>query len=240
MKSRIVLTGLAIMVLMSSCVSKKMFLTMQDAYEHKTDSLVSVTDDLNARLESGEFDFESTKQDFLISDASKNDQIADLEKQLKELQSGFNEMSQTLSATQDKYETTQSQKDQASYQMARMNSEIVKLKQDTASINYALKLQRRKSANLKTSLDQQKERYSTDIDTKNEKISQLKKESETARLKAKELERQLAIKQKQLTEVGENFIALRKEMLKANGQGTTIDPNTNTNVSNIAKSLGQY
>lgn len=213
---------------------------MQNVYESQTDSLVSVTDDLNTRLSSGESDFESTKQDLMISDASKNDQISSLEKQLEELQSGFDEISRSLSDTENKYKTTQSEKDQVSYQMARMNSELAKLRQDTVSLNYALKLVQRKASNLQTSLDQQKEKYSTDVNTHRQEIDNLKKEVETARLKKKELERQLTIKQKQIETVNESFIALRKDLVKAKAKGEALDPNTNANVNKVAKSLGQY
>jgi len=240
MKIRFILPVLAIMMLMSSCVSKKTFLAMQDAYISQTDSLVTVTDDLNMRLDSGEDDFEATKQDFMINDASKNDQIATLESQLKELQSGFDEITRTLSDTKDMYKTTQSEKDQASYQMARMNSDLVKLRQDTLSLNYALELERRKSANLQLSLDQQKEKYSSDVNAHKEDIAKLMKETKTSQLKMKEIERQLTVKQSQIDEISDNFIALRKELLRAKTQGETIDPNQNANISKIAKSLEQY
>lgn len=240
MKMRFFLFVLAIMVLMSSCVSKKKFLTMQDTYVAQTDSLVDVTEDLNSQLNSGEVDFESTKQDFMINDASKNDQIAALETELKELQSGFDEITRTLSDTKDMYKTTQSEKDQASYQMARMNSDLVRLRQDTVSLNYALKLERRKGSGLQTSLDQQKDKYSTDINSYSEEIDALKKATETSRLKTKELERQLTLKQKQMDEIGESFIALRKDLLRAKTQGELLDPNTNDNVSKMAKGLGQF
>lgn len=213
---------------------------MQDTYQYQTDSLVAVTDDLNSKLVSGESDFESTKQDFMINDAFKNDQIAALEKELKELQSSFDEVTQSLSDTKNKYEATQSEKDQVSYQMARMNSELIRLKQDTVSLNYALELERRKAANLQTSLDQQVERYSDDMSVKNDEIDKLKKEKETALLKTKEIERQLTIKQKQISEISDSFVELRKELLRAKGQGEAIDPNKNSSISKIAKSLGQY
>ncbi len=231
---------LAILVLMSSCVSKKKFLAMESDYMAQTDSLVTVTDDLNSQLTSGEADFETTKQDLMLSDAEKNDQIAVLEIQLKELQSGFDEITATLADTKDMYKTTQSEKEQASYQMVRMNKELVKLRQDTLSLNYALKLERQKADNIQTSLDQEKEKYTTDMSARKQEIQDMKKAQEASRLKEKELERQLAIKQKQMDEVNAAFIALRKDMLRAKTQGTAIDPNSNANVSKIAKSLGQY
>ena len=240
MKSLIVYSTLAIMVLFSSCVSKKAFLAMQTDYVSQTDSLVDVTEDLNKKLQSGELDFESTKQDLMINDASKNDQIAELENKLKELQSGFDALSHTLADTKSQVETTQSAKEQAGYQMARMNSELVALRQDTVSLNYAIKVERRKVSGLETSLGQQREKYSTDVNLHKQEIVQMKKEVEVSRLKTKELERQLSIKQKQMDEVGESFIALRKELLKAKTQGEIIDPVTNANVDKLAKSLGQY
>lgn len=212
---------------------------MQDTYVTQADSLVAVTDDLNSQLNTGEEDFEATKQDLMISDASKNDQIASLEMQMKELQGGFDEITRTLSDTEDMYQTTQSEKDQASYKMARMNSDLVKLRQDTVSLNYAITLQRRKASHLQTSLDQQKEKYSTDINSHKKSASELKKETETSRLKTKELERQLTLKQKQIDAINANFIALRKDLLRAKTQGEVIDPNKNGNVSKMAKSLGQ-
>lgn len=239
MKIRFVLPVLAIMVLMSSCVSKKKYLSMQDAYIAKTDSLVTVTDGLNTMLVAGEGDFEATKQDFMINDASKTDKIFSLENQLKELQSGFDEITRTLSDTESMYKATQSEKDQASYQMARMNSDLVKLRQDTVSINYALRLERRKAANLETSLEQQIEKYSTDIGAYKQDIAELKKESATSQLKAKELERQLTLKQKQIDEINDSFVELRKDLLRAKAQGEAIDPNSNANIGKIAKSIGQ-
>lgn len=239
MKLRFVLPVLAIMVLMSSCVSKKKFLAMQDSYISQTDSLVTVNDDLNTMLSSGETDFESTKQDFMINDASKNDKIFTLENQLKELQSGFDEITRTLSDTESMYKATQSEKDQASYQMARMNSDLVKLRQDTVSLNYALKLERRKAANIETSLEQQKEKYSSDMGLYKEDIAELKKETATSQLKMKELERQLTLKQQQIDNINTSFVALRKDLLRAKAQGEAIDPNSNANISKIAKAIGE-
>lgn len=239
MKMRFVLPVLAVAVLMSSCVSKKKFLSMQDNYVAQTDSLVSVTEDLNSQLSSGEVDFESTKQDLMINDASKNDQILSLQTQLKELQTGFDDISRSLSDTEDMYKSTQSEKDKAANQMARMNSELVKLRQDTVSLNYALKVQNRKASNLQMSLNQQKEKYSTDMNANKEGLAKIKKDSETSRLKTKELERQLTIKQQQIDAINTSFIALRKDMLRAKTTGEVIDPNANSNVSKIAKSIGQ-
>lgn len=213
---------------------------MQSDYMMQSDSLVSVTEDLNSQLTMGEADFESTKQDLMISDASKNDAIANLEIQLKELQSSFDDVTANLADTEDMYKATQSEKDQVSYQMVRMNKELVKLRQDTVSLNYALSLERKKVANIQSSLAGQKEQFSSDLGLHKKEILDLKKAQETSRLKEKELERQLALKQKQMDEVNAAFIALRKELLRAKTQGTVIDPNSNANISKIAKSLGQY
>lgn len=239
MKLRFILPVLAIMVLMSSCVSKKTFLSMQDSYIQQADSLVSVTEDLNTQLSSGETDFESTKQDFMINDASKNDQIASLENQLKELQSGFDEITRTLSDTKDMYNTTQSEKDQASFQMARMNSDLVKLRQDTVSLNYAIEIERRKASSLQTSLDQQKKKNSSDVNLHKTEIANLMKDSKTSELKMKELERQLTLKQKQIDNINTGFVALRKDLLRAKSQGEPVDPNKNANISKIATAIGK-
>jgi len=239
MKYRIILS-LAIMVLMSSCVSKKKFLAMQNEYIMQTDSLVDVTENLNHQLRSGEADFESTKHDLMISDAVKNDRIAALEIQLKELQSSFDEVTSALADTKDRYKSTLSEKDQVSYQMARMNKDLARLRQDTVSLNYALTLERKKAERIQANLDQQREKYKNDFSAYKEELLEMKKVQETSRLKAKELERQLAIKQQQMEEVNTAFIALRKEMLRAKAQGTVLDPNANANINKIAKSLGHY
>lgn len=213
---------------------------MQDDYSAKSDSLVSVTEDLNSRLVNGEKDFESTKQDFLVNDAAKNDKIATLESQLKDLQIGFDEVTSTLDNTKDLYKTTQGEKEKASGQLARMNSELVKLRQDTVSLNYALTLQQRKSATLQSSLDQQISKYTGDVSKYRADVTAAKKDVETSRLKTKELERQVTLKEKQITEINTAFVALRKDLLRAKSQGTPIDPNSNSSVSKLAKSLGQY
>lgn len=229
-----------VVVTMSSCVSKKNFLAMQDTYMTKTDSLISVTDDLNSRLVSGEVDFEATKQDFLINDAGKNDKISDLEIQLKELQTGFDEVSNSLADSKDRVKMTQDEKDQASYQLARMNSDLATLRQDTVSLNYALKLQRRKSTGLQNSLDMQINKYTKESSSHRTEVQVLKKDAETSKLKTKELERQLALKQKEIENVNTAFIALRKDLLRAKAKGEILDPGTSATVNALAKSLGQY
>ncbi len=240
MKIRFIFPSLITLMLLPSCVSKKKFMFMQDTYISRTDSLVTVTEGLNAQLASGEADFESTKQDLMINDAAKNDQIAALETQLKELQSSFDEVTNTLSDTKDRYEATQSAKDRASYQMARMNSELARLRQDTVSLNYALSLEKRKSSNLKASLDEQIKKYGSEVGEHKKELAEAKKASETSRLKTKELERRLTLKQKQIEEINTAFVALRKELLRAKVQGEAIDPNNNSNINKIAKGLGQY
>ncbi len=239
MKVKIVFPVIVLLIL-SSCVSKKKFVSMQDQYIAKTDSLVVVTNDLNAQLAYGEVDFESTKHDLMISDAVKNDQISSLEIELKELQSSFDEVTATLDDTKNRYKATQSEKDQVSYQMVRMNKELVTLRQDTVSLNYALKLEQRKFDNLQKSLNEQNSKLSSQLTSERKESLELKKAQETSRLKTMELERQLAIKQKQIDGISDAFVELRKELLRAKTSGTIIDPNTNSSVSKIAKSLGQY
>lgn len=225
---------------MSSCVSKKAFLAMQDTYIIKTDSLVAVTTDLNTKLSTGELDYESTKQDLLINDAAKNDKILELETQLQDLQAGFNDVTNSLADTKNLAKMSQEEKDKASSQLARMNSDLIKLRQDTVSLNYALLLQRRKSDGLQSSLDQQIKKYTDESYEHRAELTELKKSAESSNLKTKELERQLALKQQQMSSVNDAFIALRKDMLRAKTQGTVLDPNENGNVNKLAKSLGQY
>lgn len=239
MKLRVVYSLLLALLVMSSCVSKKKYLMMEGDYMHQTDSLVSVTDDLNSRLDAGEVDFESTKHDLLVSDAAKNDMIATLEHQLKELQSGFDEITRTLDDTKDLVETSQSESQKTSFQLARMNSDLVKLRQDTVSLNYALTLQKRKANDLQTTLDDQLQKYAETLTENTVEVARLKKQMETSRLKTKEVERQLAIKQKQINDVNASFIELRKDLLRAKTKGVVVDPNANANVSKMAKSLGQ-
>lgn len=239
MKLRLIFSTLLALLILSSCVSKKKYLSMQGDYMSQTDSLVSVTDDLNNRLDLGENDFESTKHDLLVSDASKNDKIASLENQLKELQSGFDEVTRSLDDTKDMVEVSQSESQKTSFQIARMNSDLVKLRQDTLSLNYALTLQKRKAKDIQSTLDDQLVKYAKEISGNTVEVSRLKKDMETSRLKTKEVERQLAIKQKQINDINASFIALRKDLLRAKTQGVVVDPNANNNVSKMAKSLGQ-
>ena len=240
MKNYFVISVLAIMMLNISCVSKKKFLALQDTYHYTTDSLVGVTDDLNDQLILGEKDFESTKQDLMISDAFKNDQISSLETQLKELQSSFDELTSSLANSKEQYEETQRAKDQARYQLVRMNEALAALRQDTLSLNYAIKLQKRQADKLEKEFEdyklQQKERQANQL----EEVLSLKKEAETSRLKQKEMERQLAIKQKRMDDVNKAFIELRKDLLRSKSQGEVVDPNDNEHIKAIAKALGQY
>lgn len=240
MKNYLLVSVLAIMMLNASCVSKKKFLVLQDTYHHTTDSLMDVTGDLSDKLILGEKDFESTKQDLMINDASKNDQISSLETQLKELQSSFDELTNSLEYSEERYEETQKAKDQASYQLVRMNKALSVLRQDTVSLNYAIKLQRQKADQLQQDLDAYKLEQSEYLEKQEKEVLSLKKETETSRLKQKEMERQLAIKQKRMDEVNAAFIELRKELLRSKTQGVVIDPNSNENIKKIAKALGQY
>lgn len=240
MKKFLVVSVLAIMMLNASCVSKKKFLALQDTYHHTTDSLVDVTDNLNDKLILGEKDFESTKQDLMISDASKNDQISNLEIQLKELQGSFNELTNSLEYSEERIAETQQAKDQASYQLVRMNQALSALRQDTVSLNYAIKLQRKKADKLQEELTAYKEKYQADKELQKAEVLSLKKETEKVRLKQKEMERQLAIKQKQMDGVSAAFVELRKEMLRSKTQGVAVDPNNNASIDKIAKALGQY
>lgn len=239
MKLRIIFSTLLALLMLSSCVSKKKYLSMQGDYMSQTDSLVNVTADLNNRLDLGETDFESTKHDLLVSDAAKNDKIATLENQLQELQSGFDDVTRTLDDTKDMVEVSQSESQKTSFQIARMNSDLVKLRQDTVSLNYALTLQKRKAKDIQSTLDKQLQKYTTKMTANTVEVSRLKKDMETSRLKTKEVERQLAIKQKQIDDINDSFVELRKDLLRAKTKNVVIDPNANSNVSKMAKSLGQ-
>lgn len=240
MKNYLVVSVLAIMMLNVSCVSKKKFVAMQDAYTHTKDSLVDVTDDLNDQLIIGEKDFESTKQDLMINDASKNDKIASLETQLKELQSSFDELTNSLEYSEERYAETQKAKDQASYQLVRMNKALTALRQDTVSLNYAIKLHRQKVDKLEEEFAAFKGSSNANFEEQQKEVLTLKKEIETSRLKQKEMERQLALKQKRMDEVNAAFIDLRKELLRSKTQGVAVDPNASENIKKIAKALGQY
>ncbi len=240
MKIYFAIPALAIIMLSSSCVSKKKFVALQDVYYQTTDSLVDVTDHLNDRLASGEKDFEFTKQDLMISDAAKNDKISDLDTELKELQSSFDRLTHSLENTEERYEATQQANDQASFQLVRMNKDLVQLRQDTVSLNYALKLERRKAESQQHLLEQKTQEFAQNLNSQKEEILGMKKAAETNRLKSKEMQRQLALFEKEMDDISTSFIALRKEMLKAKLQGVAIDPNQNDNVSKIAKALGQY
>ena len=181
-------------------------------------------------------DFELMKSELHMSNAVKSDEISDLLVKVTELTDGNkaleNKLEETIKLYQSQKQSTQSTVEE----LKSLRSDNIKLKRDTASIKYALKLSKERFSKLEDELAVQKNKYAVASNNN----QQLTKELEVNKQKLRSFEQQL-IKNKQKMEIiSSSLIELRKEMLSAQSNNKIIDPNKNKHIDKMAKELGHY
>ena len=231
--------SILLVLFLSGCVSKKKYLameTLKNQYVRQSTDLKKENTTLKSELESAEKEFEALKQNLYYSDSEKNDMISDMTAELNKMEAAFNRAQTELSRTRDLYKDQRYYNTQASNEITRLEFAIEQLKRDTLSLNYSLRLARERNDDLKARVDERVDQ----LNVKYDEIDSLKTYIAVTEGKAMELETRVAETNKKLEAINKSFIELRKEMLRAKGAGTIIDPAAEPNMIEISKILGHF
>lgn len=210
--------------------------TLKNRYLNQSNALLKENNTLKADLKSAENDFEKMKQELHYSSAQNTDEIDKLKLEVKKLQENFTRAQSQLSKAKDLYKDQQYYSSQASNEITRLEFTIEQLKRDTVSLNYSLKMARNKSNDLTERLSQRVD----EINDKNLKISEKNQSIKLNEDEIKTLNDQIKEEILKINQISDEFVELRKAMLKAKMEGRTIDPNTDPFVDKISKTLGHY
>ncbi len=228
---------LILIVSLSGCVSKKKYMAMvdsKDKFQEEAKKMKAENNSLRGDLKTAENDFKAMKDQLYASDAVKNDQLEKLQNDLNKLEESYNLIKTDLSKSQTQMKDQRYFNAKASSEIARLEIEVKQLARDTASINYSLKLARQRVEEYK----QRSEEKTDKLNEKNLEISELKtaagqKDAELAQIQAS-----VDAEKQKLDAINKSFIALRRQLVRAKGEGAPLDPNNNTNINEISKQLG--
>ncbi len=238
MKTSSVIILLAI--LLSSCVvSKKKYeacLLEKDALNQELKEALKTNDQLESNLKSNISEFEKMKNELHLSNAVKSDEMSDLLIKVTQLTDENNNLSDKLAETLKLYKTQKQTSASTTQDLKELRTANIKLKRDTASVKYALKLANERYAKLESELRAQKVKLN-ELRLQNKSLSD---EAETQKQMRASFEQQLVSNKEKLEVISTELIELRKEMLSAKSAKKVIDPNKNKHIDKMAKTLGHY
>lgn len=231
---------IAIPFLLQGCiVSKKKY----DAVVLKNTSLNSklkksesenkgLKSDLNTNIA----DFEQIKSELHLSNAVMSDDMSDLLIKVTQLTDDNTNLQAEVDKTLNLYKSQRKNSLSTEDQLKNLETSNAKLKKDTASIKYALKLSNERFTKLESEFEAQKNKYYT--------LSAQKTSSDQELLVQKKkmasFEQELVRNKEKIEVISKSLIGLRKEMLSAKTSNKTIDPNKNKYIDKMAKELGHY
>jgi len=231
---------IAIGILFNACVvSKKKY---EALLSEKTEISKELSDkkkenkSLQKDLSQAVGDFEKMKYDFSKSNALKSDEISDLMIQITQLKDNTKNLNEKLDETINQFKAKEKANYEVGEELTAARSSLLKLKRDTASLQYTLKLARERNDQM------QKEIMTTQqkLTASGNKSLQMQKDLEAQTKKMKQFEMQLVKNEQKLSEISDNFIALRKALLSAKSSNKPIDPNKSKQIDKIARLLGHY
>lgn len=230
---------ITVLIVFSSCVSKKKFLSMEqqkEKYQSQTTLLLEENGKLKRNITQAESEFETLKNELHAGNAVKDDEIDALTRKVKTLESTTTNLKSKLNNTMNRFQQEQTTSLDQNSTIASLELEIEQLKRDTLSLNYSMKLIQDRTEKLKDEIDTKTGR----INDRNIEINTLKSEIAKNNGKIKTLQGKIATQKENVADIGKSFIELRKELLRANTAGKAIDPNSNSTISKISKSLDLY
>ncbi len=226
-------------LILASCVSKKKYTEMMNAkekFEEEASRANAENASLKADLTQAEQDFKQLKDFMMGADAHKNDELAKVEQQLKVVEDSYRLLQEDLNKTKNLFKDQRYFNAKASSEIARLEIEVKQMARDTASLNYSLKLLQQRADEYKQSAQQRTDQ----VNAKNLEINTLKgsvKEKDTS---IAQLQQDIKAQQEKMGAINDAFINLRKQMVIAKSDNKPLDPNANTNVDKISKTLGHY
>ncbi len=238
--SRKILGIIAIGLLFNACVvSKKKYealLSEKTQISKELNNTEKENMSLQKELSQAIGDFEKMKYDFSKSNALKSDEISDLMVQVTQLKDNTESLNEKLDETIHQFKAKEKANYEVGEELSSARTDLLKLKRDTASLQYTLKLARERNDQMQKEImaSQQK------LTASGNKTLQAQKELEAQTKKMKEFEMQLVKNEQTLNEISENFIELRKALLSAKSSNQAIDPNKNKQIDKIARLLGHY
>ncbi|MGQ1787212.1 MULTISPECIES: hypothetical protein [unclassified Saccharicrinis] len=235
----VLLLTLSAIILNSCVVSKKKYEACMAAKSRLSKELSTTQKEnksLQTRIKTNISDFESMKNEMHLSNAVKSDEISDLLVKVTQLTDANNELENKLSQTVTLYKSQQQTSMSVADELKKLRKDNMKLKRDTASIRYALKLSKERFAKLESDLTAHKNKYNS-VSNSNR---QLTKEMEVNKQKLISFEQQLVRNKQKMETISTSLIELRKEMLSAKSSNKVIDPNKNKHIDKMAKELGHY
>ncbi|GAF03490.1 hypothetical protein [Saccharicrinis fermentans] len=227
-------------ILLNSCVvSKKKYeacLAEKSKLNEELSASLSENKTLQSRIKTNVSDFELMKSELHLSNAVKSDEISDLLVKVTQLTDSNKALENKLEETVKLYQSQKQSTQTTVEELKSLRSDNIKLKRDTASIKYALKLSKERFSKLEYELTLQKEKYNA-VSSSNR---QLTKEMEVNKQKLLSFEQQLVKNKQKMEIISSSLIELRKEMLSAKSNNKIIDPNKNKHIDKMAKELGHY
>lgn len=227
------------LIIFSSCVSKKKFVSMEqqkEKYKTQTTLLLDENGKLKRNITQAESEFETLKNELHAGNAVKDDLIDELTQKVNSLESTTANLKSKLNNTMSMFQQEQTSSLDQNSTIASLELEIEQLKRDTLSLNYSMKLIQERTKKLKEEIDTKTER----INDRNIEISSLKSDLVKSNGEINSLKGKISAQKEKMADIGKSFIELRKELLRANTAGKPIDPNSNSTISKISKSLDQY
>ncbi len=231
---------IAVSVGFTSCVvSKKKYeaqLLENSQLTKKLSQTKKENSELNTQIKGMTSDFEKMKNELHLSNAVKSDEVSELLIKATSLSDANEELQNKLDETLSLYKNQKQTSQSITSELKELKDNNYKLKRDTASIKYALKLSQERYEQLEKELNSLKDKYNLAL---NEKMG-AENTLELNKQKLASFEKQLVQNKQKMEAISEAFIALRKEMLSAETTNKPIDPNRNKNIDKIAHELGHY
>lgn len=235
-----ILVLIAISFLFNACVvSKKKYdslLSDKNKLSRELTEERKENDNLQSNLEQAIKDFEKMKGDFGSSNALRSDEIADLILKVTQLEDKSAELQSKLDETQSKFKATEKSGYMTEEELRNATEMLTALKRDTANLHYSINMAKQRSEYLQEELVETK----SELSNSNTKYYEANKALEAQTAEVKAMEQKLVKSQQTLDDISKTFIELRKQLLTAKSSNTPIDPNNNSNINKIAKSLGHY
>ena len=238
MKTLLIITISA--VLLSSCVVSKKKYEACLAQKSKLSKQLSAVNKENKSLEkqiaTNISDFEKMKNEMHLSNAVKSDEMSDLLVKVTQLTDANTALEDKLAETVRLYKSQKKTSASTATELKNLRTSNIKLKRDTASIRYALKLSKERFGQLENELKTQKNKYGS-LSADNRKLNQ---QVELEKQKLSSFEQQLVKNKEKMEIISTALIELRKEMLSSKTANKPIDPNKNKHIDKMARELGHY
>ncbi len=236
---RVLLLAVSTIILSGCVVSKKKYeacLSAKSKLNKELSTARKENKSLESRIKTNISDFEIMKNELHLSNAVKSDGISDLLVKVTQLTDSNNELENKLTATIELYKSQKQNSQSAAGELKNLRTDNIKLKRDTASIKYALKLSKERFVKLENELTTQKAKYNS-VTSSNRKLTN---EMKSGKQKLASFEQQLVRNKEKMEIISKSLIELRKEMLSAKSNKKVLDPNKNKHINKMAKELGHY